>query len=100
MRVLLISLGLLFAFMKIMQNLLKNIVFHYDEDGKHPAYHVYTILSLLNNIVSNAVEAIPVEGEVSLSISQKENHVIFQISDNGPGIKERNHHVILNRASL
>ncbi|MFB8735770.1 sensor histidine kinase [Bacillus sp. SL00103] len=42
----------------------------------------------------HAVEAIPVDGEVSLSISQKENHVVFQISDNGPGIKERNHHVI------
>lgn len=55
---------------------------------------MYTILSLLNNIVSNAVEAIPVNGEVSLSISRKENDVIFQISDNGPGIKERNHHVI------
>nr|WP_284690890.1 ATP-binding protein [Bacillus subtilis] len=76
------------------ESLKKNIVFHYDEDGQHPVYHVYTILSLLNNIVSNAVEAIPVDGQVSLSISQKENHVVFQISDNGPGIKERNHHVI------
>ncbi|MED1747543.1 MULTISPECIES: ATP-binding protein [Bacillus] len=76
------------------ESLKKNIVFHYDEEGQHPVYHVYTILSLLNNIVSNAVEAIPVDGEVSLSISREEKDVLFQISDNGPGIKERNHHVI------
>ncbi|MDM5299463.1 sensor histidine kinase [Bacillus pumilus] len=76
------------------ESLKKNIVFHYDEEGKHPAYHVYTILSLLNNIVSNAVEAIPVNGEVSLSITRKGTDVTFLITDNGPGIKERNHRVI------
>ncbi|MFS0656101.1 sensor histidine kinase [Bacillus sp. 179-C3.3 HS] len=76
------------------ESLKKNIVFHYDEKGQHPSYHVYTILSLLNNIVSNAVEAISFDGEVSLSITRKGKDVIFTISDNGPGIKERNHHVI------
>ncbi|MFJ5964565.1 sensor histidine kinase [Bacillus sp. NPDC093026] len=76
------------------ESLKKHIVFHYDEKGQHPPYHVFTILSLLNNIVSNAVEAISVAGEVSLSISLKGKDVMFQISDNGHGIKERNHHVI------
>ncbi|MGE6630071.1 sensor histidine kinase [Bacillus sp. NPDC077027] len=79
---------------KYAASLQKNIQFLYHEEGNHPQYHVYTVLSLLNNIVSNAVEAIPVIGDVALTISKEETYVILKVSDNGPGIKERNHQVI------
>lgn len=36
----------------------KDIQFVYKIDGVHPHYHIYTILSIINNIVTNAVEAL------------------------------------------
>lgn len=38
----------------------KDIQFVYKIDGVHSHYHIYTILSIINNIVTNAVEAIKV----------------------------------------
>lgn len=64
----------------------KKVNFEFHIHGSHPNYHAYTIFSILNNLVSNAIEAINDQGEVSLEITQKKEYVEFKVSDNGPGI--------------
>lgn len=55
-------------------------------EGEHPPYHIYTVLSLLNNLVANAVEAIPSEGEISIGMERKADAVEFRVTDSGPGV--------------
>lgn len=62
--------------------------------GEHPSYHTYTVFSILNNLVSNAVESIEEEGNVLISIIRKEDDVEFKVSDSGPGISAKIRHAI------
>lgn len=45
------------------------------------------LLAVLNNIMANAVEAIPKQGFITLSVSIQENITNFVIEDNGVGIE-------------
>lgn len=72
----------------------KEIKFLYSVEGNHPNYHVYTVLSLINNIVANAVEAIIEKGSVSLSLRELSDTVEFQVADTGPGIPPKYEDVI------
>ncbi|MGM0831141.1 MAG: ATP-binding protein [Bacillota bacterium] len=72
----------------------KDILFHYHIKGNHPRYHIYTILSIINNLVANAVEAIIEMGTIEIEVSFQENSVHFRIEDDGPGIPERNRDLI------
>lgn len=56
--------------------------------------HYYSILSLLNNIVSNSVEAIIYEGVIEIQIYRKKNLLIIQIQDDGPGIQPQDRELI------
>jgi two-component system sensor histidine kinase YcbA len=47
------------------------------------------VLSLINNLVANAVEAIKEKGTVSLSLRELSNTVEFQVADSGPGISQK-----------
>jgi two-component system sensor histidine kinase YcbA len=67
----------------------KDIKFLYSVEGNHPNYHVYTVLSLINNLVANAVEAIKEKGTVSLSLGKLNDTAEFQIADSGPGISPK-----------
>lgn len=67
----------------------KNVKFTYMIAGEHPKYHVYTVLSIINNLVANAVEAIKEEGLITITINKVENDIIFNIEDNGPGIPQK-----------
>jgi two-component system, sensor histidine kinase YcbA len=42
----------------------KNIKFEHEVDITIPPLHVYTMLSILNNLVSNSIEAIPETGKI------------------------------------
>ncbi|TKH08379.1 sensor histidine kinase [Peribacillus simplex] len=76
------------------ESLRKDISFSLHIDGDHPNYHVYMVLSLINNLLANAVEAIKEEGYVSLHVKRKDQFVEFYISDNGPGIAPKQKEVI------
>lgn len=76
------------------ESLRKDISFSLHIDGDHPPYHVYMVLSLINNLLANAVEAIKEEGYVSLHVKRKDQFVEFCISDNGPGIAPKQKEVI------
>lgn len=71
---------------KYADSLGKEIKFLYSVEGNHPNYHVYTVLSLINNLVANAVEAIIEKGSVRLSLRKLSDTVVFQVADTGPGI--------------
>lgn len=68
------------------ESLHKDVSFSLHVDGDHPPYNVYMVLSLINNLLANAVEAIKEKGTVSLHVKRKDQFVEFCVSDNGPGI--------------
>lgn len=76
------------------ESLRKVITFSLHIDGDHPRYHVYMVLSLINNLLANAVEAIEEEGYVSLHVKRKDRFVEFRICDNGPGIAPKQKELI------
>ncbi|MCM3340282.1 ATP-binding protein [Paenibacillus sp. MER TA 81-3] len=47
---------------------------------------IYPLLSVLNNIVSNAVEAIPHQGQIQMQVDLHDDSIFFTVTDNGPGI--------------
>ncbi|MFC5588021.1 ATP-binding protein [Sporosarcina soli] len=76
-------------------NLLKKeIQIEYAISGEHPPYHAFTLLSIINNIVTNAVEAIDGKGTITVTIEKDQNSIVFRIGDNGPGIQQKRKNVI------
>lgn len=57
--------------------------------GKHPHYQTFILLSLINNLVSNAVEAIVEVGRIVLTIERDGDIVKISINDNGDGISPK-----------
>jgi two-component system, sensor histidine kinase YcbA len=47
---------------------------------------IYALLSVINNLLSNAVEAIEQQGEISVRVQQEKENLTFRISDSGGGI--------------
>ncbi|MEY2196023.1 sensor histidine kinase [Neobacillus sp. BF23-41] len=72
----------------------KHVSFSLQVEEEHPPYHVYMVLSLINNLISNAVEAIEQEGHVSLYVIRRDRMVEFHVCDNGPGIAPKLKEVI------
>ena len=56
---------------------LPEAVFHGDED---------LLRQMLLNLVDNAVKFTPVEGDVTLSLEQRDNEYLLSVADTGPGI--------------
>jgi two-component system CitB family sensor kinase len=52
--------------------------------------------SIIGNLVENSLDAVNVDGtgRISISINEKEGNLIFELSDNGPGIPENIRHRI------
>ncbi|WP_277926662.1 MULTISPECIES: ATP-binding protein [unclassified Bacillus cereus group] len=74
---------------KYAQLLGKEINFSKNVKGKQNEYHVYTVLSILNNLVANAVEAIESEGIIHINVYKKDTNIMFAVIDNGPGISPK-----------
>ena len=47
------------------------------------------ILQVMANLVSNAIKVTPAGGSITLSAEAREQHVLFTVSDTGPGIAEQ-----------
>jgi two-component system, sensor histidine kinase YcbA len=68
----------------------KKINYQVKISEKHPRYHTFILFSLINNLVSNAVEAIRDHGEIILTVNKSKEMVIIMVSDNGTGISAKN----------
>lgn len=51
-----------------------------------PNQQTYHLISLINNLVINAIEACEQQGIIMLQISEVGPHVFIEVADNGPGI--------------
>ncbi|MGG4440458.1 ATP-binding protein [Brevibacillus fortis] len=66
----------------------KDIQFETNVEVPYLACHIYTTLSLINNLVGNSVEAIRDRGMVSIValIDESREWIHFGVTDDGPGI--------------
>lgn len=68
----------------------KTIDFQVRISGDHPEYRTFILLSLINNLVANAVEAIDQEGQIVVTAEKVQDLVKITIKDNGNGISNKN----------
>lgn len=73
---------------KYARMLKKEIDFKSAVDVPFLSCHIYTTLSLVNNLVANAVEAIEGKGTVwiRVTVSETDPWIQFSVADDGPGI--------------
>jgi len=76
------------------QSLAKKIQFNMLIDKDLEVEQIYPLLSILNNLVSNAVEAIANEGHIHLKVKSRGTVLIIQVCDSGDPIKERDRSLI------
>ncbi|AJA47162.1 sensor histidine kinase GlnK [Clostridium pasteurianum DSM 525 = ATCC 6013] len=67
----------------------KSINFNIDIKDDIPMLHVYTTLSLINNLVSNSVEAIKAHGIINITVSKNKDYIEFKVQDNAGGIPKK-----------
>lgn len=72
----------------------RSITFSVKVKGEHPKYHACSLLSIINNLVANAVESIKETGNISIAVSRNNNDLIIEVSDDGPGISKKNQKLI------
>lgn len=71
---------------KYAKGLKKNINFSSDIKLAIPPLHVYKMLSILNNLYSNAVEAIKSEGDISLTMTSSYTTIFITLHNTGSRI--------------
>lgn len=76
------------------QSLEKMVQFNLQIEEDLEIEQIYPLLAILNNLVSNAVEAIPAEGYVRLRVRMKGKILRVYVCDNGEPIKERDRALI------
>ncbi|SDH03795.1 two-component system, sensor histidine kinase YcbA [Aneurinibacillus thermoaerophilus] len=64
----------------------KDISFQNEVETSLTTRHVYSLLSVLNNLLSNAVEAIEETGTIAVRAYERDRRLVFRISDTGTGI--------------
>jgi len=79
---------------KYADSLSKNIDFILNAGKLNDMLHAFILLSILNNIVSNAVEAILKSGFIKISVKKVESFIEFKLSNNGPEIPDKKKELI------
>ena len=71
-----------------------SLEFHYDDDFMIKNDYIYNLVSILNNLLSNALEACNDGCKIQVRQYCRNESVIFEVEDNGPGISENDFGVI------
>lgn len=72
------------------QWLKKDIEFVIEQETEFKTSHYFLIITVLNNLIANAIEAIEEKGKITLKIAEKDENIYFSVIDNGHGIEEKN----------
>lgn len=64
----------------------KHITITTELDGQADIEEYHSFLSIINNLMGNAIEAIPKTGEVHLRVKADEKHLAVTVADSGVGI--------------
>lgn len=72
----------------------KEIEFFQDISNDIPELHSYTVMSIINNLVSNSVESIKKTGIINIHIYSEYNSIIFKVKDNGTGIPRKKQELV------
>lgn len=76
------------------QSLEKMVQFNLSIEEDLEIEQIYPLLAILNNLVSNAVEAISSEGYIRLGVKRKGKVLRIDVCDNGNPVKERDRELI------
>lgn len=79
---------------KYSEMLNKKIVIEREAEANFFTPNYFPILTVLNNLVSNAVEAIEKSGAIKVRVAKAEKDMIFVVADSGTGIAEKDNDVI------
>lgn len=74
----------------------KNIEFVIEINRHFPIFEYLSLISILNNLIINSIDAIDKKGWVNLEVIEKQDVIEFVILDNGNGIKDKNRDAIFN----
>ncbi|WP_134699511.1 sensor histidine kinase [Ammoniphilus sp. YIM 78166] len=74
------------ANMKYAGVLRKNVTISYEVEGDYSTIHYVPLLTTLNNLAANAVEAMEDQGSIIMHIRADEETTQFAVEDNGVGI--------------
>lgn len=74
---------------KYARRLDKNVVFSTALSGNLPEIHAYTILSILNNLTANAIEAIHEKGQVTIALKRIGQEMHLEVVNTGSAIPLR-----------
>ena len=66
----------------------KNIVISTELDGHADIEEYHSFLSIINNLMGNAIEAIPKDGEIKLSVKAGKAQLAVTVEDTGVGISQ------------
>ncbi|MDQ0195756.1 ATP-binding protein [Paenibacillus wynnii] len=72
----------------------KKIVFHHQITSDYTTANYIPLLTLLNNLTANAVEAIKEKGTVSLDVYEKGDLTVLTVTDSGQGVKARDRELL------
>jgi two-component system sensor histidine kinase YcbA len=79
---------------KYSEMLKKKVVIEKEAGANFFTPHYIPILTVLNNLVSNAVEAIEKNGIIRVQVFEQNNEMIFVVTDTGEGISEKDKEII------
>ncbi|WP_445487220.1 ATP-binding protein [Niallia sp. 03133] len=74
---------------KYAQSLGKKISFSTNLSVSNAQYEVYLLLSIINNLVSNSIEAIKKSGSISINAYEKEERLYIEVIDTGIGVDQK-----------
>jgi two-component system sensor histidine kinase YcbA len=72
----------------------KKIIIEQEVESNFFTPHYIPLLTVLNNLVSNAVEVIEKKGTIKIQVFEEEREIIFVVSDSGKGIPKQDNNII------
>jgi signal transduction histidine kinase len=75
-----------------------SIALRYDVGDDVPPVYAdhHRVAQVLSNLIGNSMKFTPSGGRISVRAKRRDDHVLFAVSDTGPGIPQKNLHDIFN----